>query len=132
MKHFVVWKLWDYKVTHRQSYILFHNRLNFIYLILLIKSLAENFYKGSYKTVFFKVIELKTNYKYNDMENKSKKNASIFMIFGGLLVLGNHLLKLENDKHYTNNIIIIVCVAIFTIFGIISLRNTIKKTTRDN
>ena len=51
------------------------------------------------------------------MEIKSKKNASIFMILGGLLVLGNYSLKLENDKHFTNNIIIIVCAAIYTILG---------------
>ncbi len=61
------------------------------------------------------------------MEIKSKKNASIFMIIGGLLVLGNYILKLENHKHSANNIIIIVCAAIFTIIGIISLRNTLKK-----
>ena len=66
------------------------------------------------------------------MEIKSKKNASIFMILGGLLVLGNYLLKLENDKHYTSNIIIFVCAAIYTILGITSLRNTIKKTTGNN
>jgi hypothetical protein len=66
------------------------------------------------------------------MEIKSKKNASIFMILGGLLVLGNYLLKLENDKHFTNNIIIIVCAAIYTILGIISHRNTVKKTTGNN
>jgi hypothetical protein len=59
------------------------------------------------------------------MESKSKKNASLIMIFGGLLVLGNYLLKLENDKQNTNNIIIIVCAAIIiTIIGILSLRNT--------
>ncbi len=65
------------------------------------------------------------------MEIKSKKNTSIFMILGGLLVLANYILKLENDKHFTNNIIIIICAAIFTIIGIISLRNTSKKITRD-
>lgn len=62
------------------------------------------------------------------MENKSKKNVSIFMILGGLLVLGNYALKLENDKHYTNNLIIIICAAIFTLLGIVSLINTNKKS----
>lgn len=61
------------------------------------------------------------------MENKSRKNISIFMIFGGIVVLGNYLLKLEKDEHFTNNLIIIVCASIFSIIGIISLINTLKK-----
>jgi hypothetical protein len=61
------------------------------------------------------------------MESKSKKNASLIMIFGGLLVLGNYLLKLENDTQNTNSIIIIVCAAIITTIGILSLRSTLNK-----
>lgn len=61
------------------------------------------------------------------MENKSKKNASIFMILGGLLLLGNYILKFDNQKENTNNIIIIVCASVFVVLGIVSLRNIAKK-----
>ncbi|MFN3968882.1 hypothetical protein [Flavobacterium sp.] len=61
------------------------------------------------------------------MENKSKKNASIFMILGGLLVFGNYMLKLDNQKDNTNHIIIMVCAAVIVVLGFVSLRNIAKK-----
>jgi len=61
------------------------------------------------------------------MESKSKKNISIFMIIAGLIVSVNFLLKLNNDKYFINNIIIIICGVIISILGVISLRNAIKK-----
>lgn len=64
------------------------------------------------------------------MENKSKKNAAIFMIIGGILVMGNYGLKLESQKDNTNTLIIMACAAIFAVLGMVSLRNTLNKTAK--
>jgi hypothetical protein len=60
------------------------------------------------------------------MENKAKKNTAIFMIVGGLLIIGKYWLKLEDLADNTNNFIIIGCAAVFAIIGMISLRNTLN------
>ncbi|MBF6640786.1 hypothetical protein IVB69_04795 [Flavobacterium sp. J49] len=61
------------------------------------------------------------------MENKSKKNGSICMIFGGLLVFGNYMLKFEVQKDNANHIIIMVCAAVIVAIGVVSLTNIAKK-----
>ncbi|WP_353083590.1 hypothetical protein [Flavobacterium sp.] len=48
------------------------------------------------------------------MENSTKKSSFIIMILGGVLVLGNYSLKLiKEEKHTTNNIIIMCCSLVF-------------------
>jgi hypothetical protein len=62
------------------------------------------------------------------MEDKSARNASILMIIGGLLVLGNYSLKLVNEeKHETNNLIIAGCALVFIACGVFSLIRTSNK-----
>lgn len=54
------------------------------------------------------------------MENRSKKNISIFMMVGGLMVTANHLFKLNLETDKTNYFIVIGCSIIYTIIGLIS------------
>ncbi|WP_298393128.1 hypothetical protein [Flavobacterium sp.] len=63
------------------------------------------------------------------MESKSKKNISIFMIIGGLLVLGNYSLKLINEeKHSNNNSILVGCASVIIAIGVFSLIKTTNKS----
>jgi hypothetical protein len=62
------------------------------------------------------------------MEKKSKRNISIYMIIGGLIVIGNYIIKIVDGK--TNKIAaggVIICASIFVLIGCISLNNSIKK-----
>ncbi len=62
------------------------------------------------------------------MEKKSKRNISIYMIIGGLIVIGNYIIKIVDCK--TNKIAaggVIICASIFVLIGCISLNNSIKK-----
>jgi hypothetical protein len=64
-----------------------------------------------------------------NMESKSKKNVSIFMIVGGLLVLGNYSLKLINEENDSNNNSIIVgCASVIIAIGVFSLLKTTNKS----
>jgi hypothetical protein len=62
------------------------------------------------------------------MEKKSKRNNSIYMIIGGLIVIGNYIIKIFDGK--ANKIasgIVIICASIFVLIGCTSLNNSIKK-----
>jgi len=60
------------------------------------------------------------------MENISKKNISIFMIIGGVIVLAKYLMNL-NDNANTNNYVIIICAIVFVVLGLVSLIRTTNK-----
>ena len=56
-----------------------------------------------------------------NMESKSKKNISIFMIVGGVIVLAKYLMNLNNSIDKTNSYIIMACAMVFVLIGVFSL-----------
>lgn len=61
------------------------------------------------------------------MENNSKRNISIFMIVGGLIVLSNYFFKMERKEVTTPYIVVIIASLVFVLIGVFSLLKAIKK-----